>query len=251
MEAASNSLPLSGATIAQLAADYMQFRQECSRASTANSNGPHSQLLAQLDKAFIPWLEQALSDSQGASDQQGMSTASAPTPYSTDDIPPDVQKNPAAQFQPEDVDRIQNFSSKQAMMAAYRTGSAADQVGVGEHPVGVVRDHMPIATVNTGGDVVVRDHRHSPTPLPPAAPPPSNSGTGFTSGSDYDQLNAANADFEKAKAAALANPKDASAQQALTDAAAALQIISKLLAQVTNMYASIAENSINLSRVQA
>jgi hypothetical protein len=264
MEAASNSSPLSGATIAQLAADYIQFRQDTSRTTGTDPNGPHSQLLAQLDKAFLPWLEQALTDSQSTSDQQAnINGASVPTPYSTDSIPSDVQTNPGAQFQQSDVGRIQNLATRGAMMAAsYRT--ANDEVGVGDQRAtngAIVRDHRTtvdysgIAAAGTGGgNVIVRDHRH-PEPLPPAAPPAappsSSSGTVFTSGSDYDKLNSVNAAFNDAKANALANPTDPAAQQKLADAAAALQVISKLLMQVTSMYASIAEKAIDSSRVSA
>jgi hypothetical protein len=261
MEAASNSSPLSGATIAQLAADYIQFRQDCNRATGTDPNGPHSQLLAQLDKAFLPWLEQSLTDSQSTSDQQAnINGASVPTPYSTDSIPSEVQNNPGAQFPQSDVGRIQNLATRGAMMAAsYRT--ANDEVGVGDQRAtngAVVRDHRTtvnwsgVAAAGTGGgNVIVRDHRTPPTPLPPAAPPSSSTGTVFTSGSDYDKLNSVNAAFNDAKANALANPTDPAAQQKLADAASALQVISKLLMQVTSMYASIAEKAIDSSRVSA
>jgi hypothetical protein len=256
MEAASNSL--AGATIAKLAADYIQLRQDVKGASTADPHGPHNQLLTQLDQAFKPWLDQTFSDS--TSDQQAASNATdAPTPYSTDDIPSEVQDQPMSQFQPDDVGRMQSFASNSAVMsAAYRTSS--DDVGVRNQPADnrIVRDHMPIPYPgNTGnGDVIVRDHRHPPTSLPPAAPPAApplsgNTGTNFTSGADLDNVDQLNSNLEAAKENALANPNDPKAQIAFQDAAQALQLLVNMLLQMSQMLASMADKAISNSKVNA
>jgi hypothetical protein len=72
----------------------------------------------------------------------------------------------------------------------------------------------------------------------------------FTSGADYDKLDAARSDFETAKQNALDHPDDQNAQQKFQEAAQALQLLSTLLSQISQMFASIAENAIHNSKVQ-
>jgi hypothetical protein len=267
-------MPPASASIFKLAADYMQLRQDCQGASASDPNGPYTKLLAQLDQAFKPWLNEAFNDSQTTSDQQAsMNASDVPTPYSTDDIPSEVQNSPMSQFPPDDVGRMQNFATNSAMMAAPFRTTGNDTVGVTHHAVGVsdqrgvnggVRDHRTVQwNANTGDpNIVVRDHRHPvdplpPTALPPAAPPPaaappsSNGGTNFTSGADLDSVDQLNSNFQAAKQNALANPNDPKAQIAFQDAAQALQLMVNMLLQMSQMLASMADKAIQNAKVNA
>jgi hypothetical protein len=259
MQVASNSLPPASASIFKLAADYIQLRQDCQGASASDPNGPYTKLLAQLDQAFKPWLDDAFTDPQTSSDQQAsMNASDVPTPYSTDDIPSDVQNNPMSQFPPDDVGRMQNFAANSPMLASSFRTTGNDTVGVSDQSAafnGAVRDHRTVQW-NTGDpNIVVRDHRHPPT-FPPAAPPPaappsSIVGTNFTSGADLDQVDQLNNSFQAAKQNALNNPNDPKAQIAFQDAAQALQLMVNMLLQMSQMLASMADKAIQNAKVNA
>jgi len=226
--------------MAKLVADYVQLRQKGISGSSVDPNGPNAQLLAQLDKAFQPFLSNLSSDPQ-TSDQAAMA-APVPTPYSTDGISPDVQSNPMSQLPPDELNRIQNFSANSAMLA---------------------NNYGDVSNL-TSGNVVVRDHRHPVgSSYPPAAspvgyyPPPtvtagpvsSGSGASFTSAADYNKVDQLNSNFQAAKQDALDHPDDPSKQIAFQDAAQALQLLVNMLLQISQMLASIADKAISNSKV--
>jgi hypothetical protein len=108
-----------------------------------------------------------------------------------------------------------------------------------------VRDHRHV----DDGDVIVRDHRHAEAP--PAAASSGSEGDIFTSGADFDRLNNAYSSFQDKKQAALDDPTDPAKQAAFQDAAQALQLLANMLMQMSSMFASIADNAIKSSKVQA
>ena len=283
MGAAPNSTSFSAPFMARLVADYVQLRQNGISGSSVDPNGPNGQLLAQLDKAFQPFLAKVFSDPQTASDQQAAMAAPVPTPYSTDGISPEVQSNPMSQLPPDTLNRLQNFNANSAVLA---NGYSTPNVVVRDHTAPtatVVRDHgsnssipwAPTVTYNAAGaaTVNVRDHRHPEGPYyPPAAPPPgyyppvasappvaappppstgstSVTGTSFTSAADYQKVDQLNANFQAAKQDALNNPNDPSKQIAFQEAAQALQLMVNMLLQISQMLASIADKAISNSKV--
>jgi len=233
----ANALSLAAPLITQFVANYAQSAPADNGGSSVDTNAQYSQALTQLNNAF-----QILLGKESQDSQTSMAVAPSPTPFSTDGIPTEIQSDPMAQLSTEDVSRMQNFSSENVMMA--RTYDAPGGVTVRDHRH---TDWEPRNPDN--GDVIVRDHRH-PEP-PPAAPPSGSGGDVFTSGSDFDRLNQANSTFKDAKQAALDDPTDPAKQAAFQDAAQALQLLANMLMQMSSMFASIADNAIKSSKVQA
>ena len=235
----ANALSLTAPLITQFVANYAQGAPADNGGSSVDTNTRYRQALAQLNNAFRPLLGKEPEDSQTS-----LAVAPNPTPYSTDGIPQEIQSDPMSQLSTEDVSRMQDFSSQNTMMA--RT---YDDGGV------TVGDSAPYNPSN--GDVNVRDHRH-PVPTDPvvytwapAAAPSGSAGDVFTSGSDFDRLDQANSDFQAAKQAALDDPTNPAKQAAFQDAAQALQLLANMLMQMSSMFASIADNAIKSSKVQA
>jgi hypothetical protein len=239
----ANALSLAAPLITQFVANYAESTPADNGGSSVDTNAQYRQALAQLNNAF-----QTLLGRESQDTQTSMAVAPSPTPYSTDGIPPEVQSDPMSQWSAEDLSRVQDFSSENMMMArAYDDGGGV-----------TVREHGDPAPYNPGnGDVIVRDHRHPvPTdpiyrPTPPAAAPSGSAGDIFTSGGDFDRLNQANSSFQDAKQAALDDPTNPAKQAAFQDAAQALQLLANMLMQMSSMFASIADNAIKSSKVNA
>jgi hypothetical protein len=242
----ANSLSLAAPMITQFVANYAQGAPADNGGSSVDTNTRYRQALAQLNNAFRPLLGKESEDSQTS-----LAVAPNPTPYSTDGIPQEIQSDPMSQLSSDDVSRMQKFSSQNTMMLRTYDDGGEGTVG-GNGGTG----SAPYDPGN--GDVVVRDHRHPEptdpviwTSAPPAAAPSGSAGDVFTSGADFDRLDQANSDFQAAKQAALDDPTNPAKQAAFQDAAQALQLLANMLMQMSSMFASIADNAIKSSKVQA
>jgi hypothetical protein len=238
----ANALSLATPVITQVVANYAESAPAENGGSSVDSNAQYRHALTQLNNAF-----RALLGKESQDQQTSMAVAQSPAPYSTDSIPPEIQSDPMSQLSTEDVARMQSVSNENMMMArTYDDGGGV-----------TVRDNQNYPTYETdNGGVTARDHwnpQPTDTVIWTSASPAASGSAGdiFTSGADFDRLNQANSDFQAAKQAALDDPTNPAKQAAFQDAAQALQLLANMLMQMSSMFASIADNAIKSSKVQA
>jgi hypothetical protein len=234
MASAPNSLS-QAAALNTLIDDYAQLSQAGTNGS-GSSKELFQHVLADLEK-FKAILG---SQNQPGSGIQPLTSASQPTPFSTDAIPSNVQNDPMSQLPPDTLDRAQSLTSNTPMMSdAISTDGNGDASGAG-----VVREHMhPIVTDPEVGTASISSG------LSTGDSSSGLGGTSFTSADNYASLDQANSDLESAKDAALADPTNPAKQLAFQEAAEKVQIMFGVLQQISSIKASMADAAIKAMKV--